>query len=87
MAAGIIRRAVEAGVEVRAGLVQGDDGVLISNRLPTPLPFVDEVSHVEKVPLDMLAAVEVAPQGHLGPTNAVATGLIINYCRRRGEET
>jgi hypothetical protein len=27
------------------------------------LPFVDEVAHVEKVPLDMLAAVEVAPQG------------------------
>jgi hypothetical protein len=50
-------------VEIKAGIVQGDDGVLIANRLPEALPFVDEVAHVEKVPLDMLAAVEVAPQG------------------------
>ncbi|CAA9484528.1 MAG: Propanediol dehydratase reactivation factor large subunit [uncultured Rubrobacteraceae bacterium] len=63
VAAGIIGRALEAGVEVRAGIVQGNDGVLISNRLPSPLPFVDEVAHVDKVPLNMLAAVEVAPQG------------------------
>ncbi|QIN79554.1 diol dehydratase reactivase subunit alpha [Rubrobacter marinus] len=63
VAAGILARALEAGVEVQAGIVQGNDGVLISNRLPTPLPFVDEVAHVEKVPLGMLAAVEVAPQG------------------------
>lgn len=64
VAAGIIEAALEAGVEVEAGIVQGNDGVLISNRLPTTLPFVDEVAHVDKVPLDMLAAVEVAPQGH-----------------------
>jgi diol dehydratase reactivase alpha subunit len=62
-AADIITRALEAGVEIKAGIVQGDDGVLIANRLPEALPFVDEVAHVEKVPLDMLAAVEVAPQG------------------------
>lgn len=64
VAAGVIRRAMEAGVEVKAGIVQGNDGVLIANRLPDPLPFVDEVAHVDKVPLGMLAAVEVAPQGH-----------------------
>jgi diol dehydratase reactivase alpha subunit len=64
VAAGIIRGAMEAGVEVKAGIIQGNDGVLIANRLPEPLPFVDEVAHVDKVPLDMLAAVEVAPQGH-----------------------
>ncbi len=63
VAADIITRALEAGVEVKAGIVQGDDGVLIANRLPEALPFVDEVAHIEKVPLDMLAAVEVAPQG------------------------
>jgi diol dehydratase reactivase alpha subunit len=62
-AADILTRALEAGVEIKAGIVQGDDGVLIANRLPETLPFVDEVAHVEKVPLDMLAAVEVAPQG------------------------
>lgn len=63
VAAGIIAGALESGADVQAGIVQGNDGVLISNRLPSPLPFVDEVAHVEKVPLDMLAAVEVAPQG------------------------
>ena len=62
-AADILTHALEAGVEIKAGIVQGDDGVLIANRLPEALPFVDEVAHVEKVPLDMLAAVEVAPQG------------------------
>lgn len=64
VAAGIIEGALNAGVEVQAGIIQGNDGVLISNRLSTSLPFVDEVAHVEKVPLDMLAAVEVARQGH-----------------------
>lgn len=64
VAAGVIRDAMEAGVEVEAGIVQGNDGVLIANRLPEPVPFVDEVAHVDKVPLDMLAAVEVAPKGH-----------------------
>ena len=64
VAAGVISDAIEAGVQIEAGIVQGDDGVLIVNRLPKPLPFVDEVAHVDKVPLDMLAAVEVAPQGH-----------------------
>lgn len=63
VAAGIIQRALEAGVGIQAGIIQGDDGVLIANRLPSSLPFVDEVSHIDKVPLDMLAAVEVAPQG------------------------
>jgi diol dehydratase reactivase alpha subunit len=63
VAADILTRALEAGVEVQAGIVQGDDGVLIANRLPETLPFVDEVAHIEKVPLDMLAAVEVAPPG------------------------
>jgi diol dehydratase reactivase alpha subunit len=62
-AADILAQAMEEGVEIKAGIVQGDDGVLIANRLPETLPFVDEVAHVEKVPLDMLAAVEVAPQG------------------------
>ncbi|WP_348761462.1 diol dehydratase reactivase subunit alpha [uncultured Salinisphaera sp.] len=64
IAAGIIRRALEAGVPIVAGIAQKDDGVLIVNRLPEALPFVDEVGRIDKVPLGMLAAVEVAPQGH-----------------------
>lgn len=59
----MLRRALEAGVPVQGGIVQGDDGVLIANRLGQPLPFVDEVAHIDRVPLNMMAAVEVAPQG------------------------
>jgi diol dehydratase reactivase alpha subunit len=61
--ANIIARALEAGVDVQGGIVQLDDGVLIANRLPKTIPFVDEVAHIDRVPLNMPAAVEVAPQG------------------------
>jgi diol dehydratase reactivase alpha subunit len=61
--ANIVGRALEAGVDVQGGIVQSDDGVLIANRLPKTIPFVDEVSHIDRVPLNMPAAVEVAPQG------------------------
>ncbi len=64
VAASRIKKAIEAGVDVRGGVAQADDGVLIANRLPKALPFVDEVAHVERVPLGMLAAVEVASPGH-----------------------
>jgi diol dehydratase reactivase alpha subunit len=63
VAASMVTRAMEAGINVQGGIVQGDDGVLITNRLPKVLPFVDEVALIECVPLNMLAAVEVVPQG------------------------
>ena len=44
-------------------IVQRDDGVLINNRLEKKIPIVDEVGMVEKVPLGMKCAVEVAPVG------------------------
>lgn len=65
IAASMINRAMEFGVDVQGGIVQSDDGVLIANRLPKVLPFVDEVQLVDHVPLHMLAAVEVAPKGHV----------------------
>jgi diol dehydratase reactivase alpha subunit len=65
MAAELLRRALEAGVDVQGGIVQADDGVLIANRLPRPLPFVDEVRLIDQVPLHMLAAVEVGEQGQV----------------------
>lgn len=65
IAASLIKRALEAGVDVRGGIVQADDGVLIANRLPKILPFVDEVSLIEQVPLNMLAAVEVGEHGQV----------------------
>lgn len=63
IAASMVRWALEAGVDVQGGIIQADDGVLIANRLPKKIPFVDEVAHIDRVPLNMPAAVEVAPQG------------------------
>jgi diol dehydratase reactivase alpha subunit len=62
-AAAIINRAVERGIGVRGAIVQKDDAVLIVNRLKTPIPIVDEVKFIERVPRGMLAVVEVARIG------------------------
>lgn len=62
-AAMVIGSAMERGVDIRGGIAQSDDGVLIANRLPRPIPIVDEVALIDHVPLDMLAAVEVGEQG------------------------
>lgn len=51
------------GVQITAAIVQGDDGVIICNRLEKKIPIVDEVSYINKVPMGMFAAVEVAEAG------------------------
>ena len=63
VAAEAINAAVAGGVRVSGAIVQLDDGVLIHNRLSKPMPIVDEVRHIERVPLHMPAAIEVAPVG------------------------
>lgn len=63
VAASMVQWAIENGIDVRGGIVQADDGVLIANRLPKTLPFVDEVRLIDHVPMNILAAVEVAEQG------------------------
>ena len=60
-----INRAVSRGISVKAAIVQRDDGALIHNRLKEQIPIVDEVRMIEKVPLAMLAAVEVAAPGRV----------------------
>lgn len=62
-AAGIVNNALARGVNVNGAIVQKDDGVLIANRLVKRIPIVDEVSLIEKVPLNMTAVVEVAEPG------------------------
>jgi diol dehydratase reactivase alpha subunit len=62
-AAQALTAALERGVEVTGAIAQGDDGVLIAHRLPRPLPVVDEVRLIDKVPLGMPAAIEVAAPG------------------------
>lgn len=64
-AAKLINLYAEYGYQVSAAILQKDDGVLIHNRLHKKIPIVDEVAFIEKVPLNMLAAVEVAKQGQV----------------------
>lgn len=58
-----LRQAMERGVDVQGAIASQDDAVLIVNRLNKVIPVLDEVTLIDKVPLDMLAAVEVAPAG------------------------
>lgn len=59
---------VENGYQITAAILQADDGVLVHNRLNHKIPIVDEVGFIDKVPVDMLAAVEVAaPEKSLKP--------------------
>lgn len=59
----IINHAVNNGIFINGAIVQRDDGVLINNRLVKKIPIVDEVSLIEKVPINMRAAIEVAAPG------------------------
>lgn len=62
-AARALNAALARGIDVQGAVARQDDAVLIANRLERNLPVVDEVTLVEKVPLGMLAAVEVAEPG------------------------
>jgi diol dehydratase reactivase alpha subunit len=73
--AAAVNAAVRDGAEVVAAVLAGDDAVLVANRLERPVPVVDEVASVEKVPLGMLAAVEVAAPGRTIRTLSNAYGL------------
>lgn len=64
----MINASVRAGYQLTGVILQQDDGVLVSNRLTHPLPIVDEVLHIDRIPLGMLAAIEVAiPERSLKP--------------------
>ncbi len=60
-----INAALEQKIQIKGVILQRDDGVLVSNRLRTVLPIIDEVLLIEKVPLGVLAAVEVVPMGRV----------------------
>lgn len=63
MAAQLINRGWERNYNISGAIVQKDDGVLIHNRLNKPIPIIDEVRYIDKIPLGMEAVVEVAEQG------------------------
>lgn len=62
-AARAINQALAAGIDVVGAIACKDDGVLIANRLEKTIPIVDEVKFIDKVPLHMPAAIEVAAPG------------------------
>ncbi|TCW35006.1 diol dehydratase reactivase alpha subunit [Thermohydrogenium kirishiense] len=59
----IINMSFENDIDVKAAIVQNDEAVLINNRLKKTIPIVDEVRQIEKIPLGVVGAVEVAPEG------------------------
>ncbi|MFC6254854.1 diol dehydratase reactivase subunit alpha [Secundilactobacillus hailunensis] len=61
----LINMYVNSGFKITAAILQNDDGVLVDNRLEHRIPIVDEVSLIDKVPINMLAAVEVADKGRV----------------------
>jgi len=62
-AASWLNRATSSGLRVVGAIAQKDDAVLINNRLHHIIPIVDEVKHIDRVPVNMQAAVEVAGPG------------------------
>ena len=62
-AANALNVAITRGVDIQAAIVRQDDAVLIANRLKKVIPVVDEVTLIDKVPVGMLAGVEVASPG------------------------
>ncbi len=62
-------------VQVTGAIMQRDDGVLVHNRLDNKIPIVDEVTKIEKVPLGMLAAIEVAEMGRIVETLSNPFGI------------
>ncbi len=74
-AACLINEAQAAGKSVTAAIVKKDDGVLINNRLNKKIPIVDEVRLIEKVPLGMRCAVEVAGVGEVVQTLSNPFGI------------
>ena len=71
----MINASVHAGYQLTGVILQRDDGVLVNNRLEIPLPIVDEVLYIDRIPLGMLAAIEVAVPGKVIETLSNPYGI------------
>ncbi len=71
----VLTAAHERGCELVAAVLAQDDAVLVANRIPVAIPIVDEVGAAERVPLGMVAAVEVALPGRTIRTLSDSYGL------------
>lgn len=73
--ANVINASMRAGYQITGVILQHDDGVLVSNRLEKSLPIVDEVLYIDRIPLGMLAAIEVAVPGKVIETLSNPYGI------------
>lgn len=73
--ASVINASLRAGYQITGVILQRGDGVLVSNRLEKPLPIVDEVLYIDRIPLGMLAAIEVAVPGKVIETLSNPYGI------------
>ncbi|WIY84039.1 diol dehydratase reactivase subunit alpha [Propionimicrobium sp. PCR01-08-3] len=64
-----------ARLDITGAILQSDDGVLVHNRLDHKIPIVDEVRLIDKVPIGMLAAIEVAGPGRVIETLSNPYGI------------
>lgn len=58
-----INQLTSKGINIKGAIIQKDDAVLINNRLDKKIPIVDEVLHFDRIPINMLTALEVAEKG------------------------
>ncbi|EBN9970969.1 propanediol dehydratase reactivase alpha subunit PduG [Salmonella enterica] len=73
--ANVINASMRAGYQITGVILQRDDGVLVINRLEKSLPIVDEVLYIDRIPLGMLAAIEVAVPGKVIETLSNPYGI------------
>ncbi|EMZ8566557.1 propanediol dehydratase reactivase alpha subunit PduG [Salmonella enterica] len=73
--ANVINASMRAGYQITGVILQRNDGVLVSNRLEKSLPIVDEVLYIDRIPLGMLAAIEVAVPGKVIETLSNPYGI------------
>ncbi|EBG0330790.1 TPA: propanediol dehydratase reactivase alpha subunit PduG [Salmonella enterica subsp. enterica serovar Virchow] len=73
--ANVINASMRAGYQITGVILQRDDVVLVSNRLEKSLPIVDEVLYIDRIPLGMLAAIEVAVPGKVIETLSNPYGI------------
>ncbi|EBT9527554.1 propanediol dehydratase reactivase alpha subunit PduG [Salmonella enterica] len=77
--ANVINASMRAGYHITGVILQRDDGVLVSNRLEKSLPIVDEILYIDRIPLGMLAAIEVAVPGKVIETLSNPYGIAIVF--------
>ena len=75
MEAADLINAANPNIRINGAIVQTDEGNLINHRLNKQIPIIDEVRLIEKVPIDLVCAIEVAPIGSVVSTLSNPYGI------------